>query len=116
MSKLFNITDADNWFIGEDKSIAINVLQSDDTTPQTMTGWTLVWELKAADRSVSALISKTPAISSDDGTDDLATVTIVDTDTEALAPGTYYHHLRRSDGGAEQILSHGTAVLKESGL
>lgn len=116
MSKIFNITDGDNFFIGEDKTIEIDVLQSDNATAQTMTGWTLTWELKARNRSTAALISATPTIGNGDGTDDRATITVADTDTEALGPGTYYHHLRRTDAGSEQILSHGSVVLKESGL
>lgn len=115
MSKVFNIADGDNWFIGEDKTIRIDVVDADDAA-QAMTGWTLVWELKAASRSTSALISKTPSIGNGSGTDDRATITVADTDTEALEPGTYYHHLRRSDAGSEQVLSHGSVVIKESGL
>lgn len=120
MSKVFNITDGDNWFIGEDKNILIDVYDSAGAT-QAMTGWALTWELKAAARSTSALISLTTAgltitIGDGDGSDNRATIIIDDTDTEALKPGTYYHQLRRTDSLSEQILSHGSAVLKESGL
>lgn len=116
MSKVFNILDADNFFIGEDKTIVIDVVQSDGTTAQAMTGWGLVWELKASAVSASALISKTPSIGNGSATDDRATITVADTDSEAINPGTYYHHLRRNDAGLEAILSHGTVVVKESGL
>jgi hypothetical protein len=115
LSKLQNIAKTEFWFKGEDQDIRFDVKQSDGTTAQTMTGWTLVWELKDSPEG-TVRITKTPSIGNGVGTDDRATVSVVDTDTESLGAGTYYHHLRRSDAGSEQILSHGDAVLLESGL
>ena len=118
MATRFDIGAADNWFIGEDKTVTIDVTDSAGAV-QSMTAWALTWELKRSSSS-AALISKTVgsgiAIGNGAGTDDRATVTIADTDTEALEPGTYYHHLRRTDAGSEVILSFGDAALRESGL
>ncbi len=110
-----NILESVNWFIGEDKTINIDVNQSDGTTAQAMTGWTLAWELKATANG-AVEITKTPSIGDGDGTDDRAAIAILGADTEALRPGTYYHQLRRSDTGSEVVLAFGDAVLRESGL
>lgn len=44
-----------------------------------------------------------------------STVTIADTDTDDLAGGQYYHRLRRTDAGSEQVLSFGNVILKTHG-
>ncbi len=120
MAIRFNIEFSDEFFIGEDRSVVIDVKQSDESTPQTLTGWALAYEIKASPGE-AALISKTTgggeiAFSNGSGTNDRATITIDDDDTEALEPGKYYHQLRRTDAGSEQLLSFGDVVLLESGL
>ena len=115
-----SITSSDNIFTGEDKTITFDVTQADGTTPQVMTGWALTWELKASVTG-AVQISKTTtagtiALSNKFGTNDRATVTIADGDTETVGGGAYYHHLRRTDAGNEQILAYGDVTLKASGL
>ena len=115
-----NITTAEAWFKGEDRTIHIDVDQADGTTPQNMTGWALTWELLSSN-SGPALLTKTTAaagisITNGDGTNDRAAVTINDTDTEPLAGGVYYYRLRRTDAGNEVVLTYGSAVLLESGF
>ncbi len=118
MAKAFNILASDEWFVGEDKTIVIDVLQADESTPQAMTGWALTWELMdSADGPV--LLTKTTAlseitISTGADTNDRATITVLDTDTEGIGPGWYYHRLRRTDAGLELRLSYGDALLRGS--
>ena len=108
----FNITSVDGFFIGEDKTLTIEVVQSDGSTAQTMTGWALIWELMTSPTG-SVVLTKTTSsgvtIGDGDGTDDRATVVITDEDTEALSagPARYYHRLRRSDDNTEYNLSFG---------
>lgn len=119
MGIVANILESVNWFIGEDKTINIDVNQSDGTTPQAMTGWALTWELKDSPNGaikVSKTVGSGITIGNGDGTNDRAAIAIADTDTEPLNPGTYYHQLRRSDAGNEVIQAFGDAVLRESGL
>ena len=120
MAAEFNIAASDNWFIGEDKTINVDVDQSDGSTPQTMTGWALTWELKDSATGVVRVTKTTSGggvtISNGGGTDDRASVAVLDTDTEALAPGTFFHQLRRTDAGNEVVLAFGNAVLKDSGV
>jgi hypothetical protein len=114
------ITSAHGFFLGEDKTITFDVTGPDGVTPQVMTGWALTWELKTS-AAAAASLSKTTgastiALSNVHSTNDRATVTITDGDTEALGAGAYYHHLRRTDAGAEQVLAYGDVTLRESGL
>ncbi len=84
-----------------------------------MTGWALTWELQdspADSPHFSKTVGSGISIGNGSGTDDRATITVADTDTESLEPGLYYHQLRRTDAGSERVLSFGTVVLLESGL
>lgn len=114
------VTEAQHWFIGEDRSLRYDVT-SDGTTPQTMTGWALTWELLDR-RGGTVLITKTTVsgitIGTGSGTDDRATVAVSDTDTEALTggAGTYHTVLRRTDAGSEVVLAFGDAVLQKASI
>ena len=122
MAIRFDIGKDEFFFIGEDTVITIDVVADDGVTPQNMAGWSLAWELKPLPSTAvaSANISKTvgSGITIGDGsaTDDRATITIDDDDTEGLDAGVYYHQLRRTDAGAEVILTVGDALLRASGL
>jgi hypothetical protein len=119
MSIRFDITKENEFFIGEDRTINIDVKQSDESTAQTMTGWSLTWELKPSPGeafSIQKTTSDGITIGNGVGTDDRASITIGDGDTEAIEPGVYYHQLRRTDAGSEQLLSFGDVTLRESGL
>lgn len=122
------IAESEHWFIGEDRTLVFDVT-SDGTTPQTMTGWALTWEMLERRGGNSVLISKTTGaaqitISNGAGTNDRATVAITDVDTEGdgtdndppLDPGTYFYVLRRTDAGSESVLAFGDAVLQEASL
>jgi len=126
MASEFNIAAADGWFVGEDKTLQVYVKQSDRVSAQAMTGWALTYELMTERGASSAEFSKTVGsgivISNGVGTDDLATITVADTDTEALATTgwvngkkTFYHRLRRTDEGSETMLMSGTVELNENG-
>ena len=122
MAIRFDIGKDQHFYIGEDTVITFDVVEDDEITPQNMAGWGLTWEMKAlpSTPSASAVITKTVgsgiAIGNGSATDDRATVTIDDDDTEGLTPGVYYHQLRRTDAGTEVILTVGDALLRASGV
>jgi hypothetical protein len=113
-----NIGVSADWFTGEDKSLVFTVNQSDGSTAQDITGWSLSWMLKraVADADADALITKTTGsgIALTTPASGICTVTIDDTDTDSLEPGTFRHELKRTGAGVETILSYGTAVLKRA--
>lgn len=112
-----NITADDEWFTGEDKSLVFTIYQSDGTTPQDITSWSLSWMLKRrkSDLDAAALLTKTTAsgIALTTPADGIATVSIADTDTDAVSPGTGYHELKRTDSGVETVLTYGSAYLRQ---
>jgi len=114
------ISRAHRWFTGEDKTLKFPVYQGDDVTPQDVTGWGLTWILRRKDADADpALLVKTPTITGTyNATPALNTqrveVSIVDTDTENFAAGTYRYSLKRTDDGSETILAYGDAVLQQA--
>lgn len=102
-------------FVGEDRSPHWDVKQSDDATAQTMTGWALTFEVLDKRGGTVQLTKTTGAgeitIGNGDGTDDRATVTLSDADTEALGDGKFYYQLRRTDAGNESQIAYGDLII-----
>jgi hypothetical protein len=79
---------------------------------QNLTGFTMEWVLREAPGGGAALLTIAAAIT--DAANGICTVTIADTDTENLAPGTLFHTLRRTNAGFESALALGDAVLQQA--
>lgn len=113
-----NITASDEWYTGEDKQLVFTIYQSDGTTAQDVTGWALSWRLKkrATDADSASILTKTTVsgIALTTPASGIVTVTVDDTDTDSLAPQTYYHELKRTTAGNETVLAYGTALLKQA--
>lgn len=111
-----NIGHDDEFFLGEDKSLVFTIYQSDGTTVQDITGWSLSWMLKKriADLDAAALITKTTlnGIVLTSAALGICTVTVNDTDTDTLEDDLYAHELKRTDDGSETVLSFGGVRLK----
>jgi hypothetical protein len=110
------ITAVHEVFVGEDRILRFQIFDEDGTTPAPAADtWALEWQLlpMAASLAAEALITAEPTVS--DVEQALADVTLADTDTEALSPGTYFHRLRRTDAGSESVLAYGPFVLLAGG-
>jgi hypothetical protein len=121
-----NITEDDDWYVGEDKTLPATIYQSDYAvdpltgvvtgTLQDITGWTLSWlvKRKASDADADALITKTTSsgIALTTPASGLCTITVADTDTDSIPQGTYHHELKRMDAGFEAVLIRGRAVIQ----
>lgn len=115
-----------NWFIGEDRVFSFTVFESDSTPEeieagtaqaQDITGWEMEWILRRNPEDYSVSISKATGgdgIDIPTGSDGVANLSITDDDTIGLPAGRYFHTLRRTDSGAEEVLSFGSAVLRFS--
>jgi hypothetical protein len=114
MAKYDPITEADGWFTGEDKALQFTVYEEDGVTPQDITGYSLVWQLRVARDSPAAVLSKTDGsgIAIVNGPAGRCDVDVDRTDTDDLEPGSYYHQLARDDTGAHTVLTYGEAVLQ----
>jgi hypothetical protein len=108
----------DEYHIGEDKSLIFTIYQSNGTTAQDITGWSLEWVLKADYDTSTALLTKTTGgsgIALTTPVSGICTVTVDDTDTDSILPGrSYVHVLKRTDSGNESILTYGTVAFKKS--
>ena len=111
------ITKYEGWFIGENRSLQWDVTQSDDETPQAMTGWALLFQLKVSKNVTATIMSKTTgageiSIGNGVGTNDRATLTINNADYPAgMKPGHYHYQLKRTGDGLETVLAYGDAVI-----
>jgi hypothetical protein len=123
-----DIADANRYFTGEDKSLAFTVYEPGTSqaaaeagsgTPQNISGWTLSWMVKRfkTDADADALVTKTTGdgIMLTTPASGLCTVTVEDSDIDALQAGaTYYHELKRTNAGFETVLSQGLFVLSQA--
>jgi hypothetical protein len=85
-------------FSGDDKSLAVTVYAEDGITPVDITGFTVTWILSARPTGSVAIVTKTvgSGITLTDPGNGVFTVTLADTDTDALL-GKYYHQARITD-------------------
>lgn len=105
------ILESEHLIIGEDRPVTVNVKQSDGSTAQTMTGWTLQWKLMSG-RAGTALITKTPTVQDGVGTDDQASFTISASDWSLITKSqSLFHTLSRIDTGNVQVLAFGGVVV-----
>jgi len=108
-----NITDADGWFIGEDKTLRFTVVDQNGAA-QNVTGYTMDFKLSATfsgDRLFTKTVGAGITLTSPAG--GIVDVQIDAADTSGLSPTTYYYVLRRTNAGSHWELAYGTAVLKD---
>lgn len=128
MAAEFNITEADKFFLGEDKFIDF-IVTGEDGLPLDVTGLPLEWSLKKKDKdpdppiigksigsgiTIVGVFNADPAINTQ-----RVRVTLLDTDTDPFvtsglgtpytlkAKKEYRHSLKRTDAGFEAVLSYG---------
>lgn len=113
---------SDNWFVGEDKVFRFKVKDAAGAAiNMTAGGYSLEWVLRTAPNG-TVLLTKTLGsgitIVNGDATNDAADVTVTDDDTLNAPinaePGVYYHTLRKTNPGDEQVLAFGDAFLRLS--
>lgn len=98
-------------FVGEDKIIKLELIDSDEL-PVNMTGWTLLFDIRKKDNSASTLLSKTPSVTGTFNSirasnTQRAVVTISDTEMNLFKEQTYRHSWKRMDDGSETVLAWG---------
>ncbi len=104
-------------YLGEDRDWQFTVTDANGAA-QNMGGWAMECVLRTSPNSASALFTKTTSAgeivisSSAAGTNDVATVTVIDDDTLSLQPQKYWYTLRRTDAGNEVVISFGELTLE----
>lgn len=88
------------------------------STPLAVTGYTLEFIVRRTDPQESAILSKTTvsgiSIGNGNGTNDLVTVTIADTDIAASPGRNYKGALWRTDSGSANPLWEGPVQIKRA--
>lgn len=93
------MTKIKNYIRGDSRNIAIQVYQSDGVTPLSLVGATVFFTVNASNSPTDdsgAVISKTvtshtnPALGQ-------TTVSLLNTDTQNITPGTYYYDVQVKD-------------------
>lgn len=117
-------TRAELW-IGADHQFIFTVLNASSAAAVDITGWALSWMVKrqAKDTDATKLLQMTTALGSiaisgtyaaaPEANTQVATVTVADTDTDAIAPGLYRYELKRTDGGLEAPLAYGAILFRQ---
>lgn len=105
-------------YLGTDHALVFTIKNAAETACLDITSYTLTWMLKryVDDADGSAILTKTLASgiaisgtfnSDPDVNTQVATVTILDTETDSVSPGLYYQELKRTDAGLEAVLAVG---------
>jgi len=124
MARQQNIGQSDDWFIGEDKTLAFEIYSSDEATIQNVSTWAMAFYFRRMIEADTKLFTKTTggatititgSYNSDPDTNTQRTNVIIDdTDTDNLQAGKYHYSLWRTDSGNETVLAYGEAVLKKA--
>ena len=102
-------------FVGEDKTLKLELLDSSDV-PVDMTGWavSLIVHTKAGEvvvtetATISGVYSATRSVNTQ-----RAVVTLTDTEM-GIAAGTHRHSWKRTDDGSESILAYGDFIVEQT--
>ena len=110
-------------FQGTDRQFVFTIKNAAETACVDITGWALSWMVKRypADTDLQAIVTKTVALggivisgvfnATPSVNTQVATVTLVDTDTTLVDPGLYRYELKRTDDNLETVLSYGPLVV-----
>ena len=103
------------FYRAEDVALVFTQNQSNGTTPQNITGWTIAFRA-ASTQWGAAVITKTPTLTSP--TTGVFTVNLASADTSALTQEgvdtVYYYDVRRTDAGSRFELFYGTLTVKDT--
>lgn len=114
-----NIGGNGTLFIGEDKTLRLEVLTADGSTID-ISGWSMIFDVRKKDTSPNpALLAKTPNVTGVFNADRLANtqraeVVLSDDDTNLFRPQSYRYSLKRLDPGNETILAWGNFTLQKA--
>lgn len=99
-------------FVGEDKVLILELIDTSDL-PVNMAGWTLLFDVRKKDDSKDpTLLAKTPSLTgifnaSRSLNTQRAVVTLTDTEMNLFKEQTYRHSWKRMDDGSETVLAWG---------
>lgn len=106
-------------FVGEDKTISLEVLDADDI-PVNITGFTLLLDVRLTDTaaapallSISGSVSGTYSATRSANTQ-RASFTLTDTQTGTLSARQYRYSIKRTDDGSETVIAVGPFIVERA--
>lgn len=108
MSTRADITAADGWFNGEDKTFVYTITNKNTSLPQDITGWTIQFKVSATIHG-DAMFTLNAALTTPSA--GVCSIFVASSYTLNITPGTYYYDLRKLDTGSRAILAYGTAEI-----
>lgn len=106
------ITAEDGWFRAEDQSVQWTIYQASGAV-QDITGFTLEFKMSATKGGTASLTKSVTLTTPASG---ICTAAFLAADTAALAAGTYWYTMRRTDSGSNRVLAWGPALLQAGPL
>lgn len=109
MSTRADITAADGFFVGEDKSLVYTITAAGSAV--NISGWSIQWAMSAT-QGGAAVLTKTATLTTP--TSGICTVVIASADTLSLNTSSttdYFYRLRRTDTGSRSELAYGSVDL-----
>lgn len=119
MATLQTIGGAGALFVGEDKTLRLELLDT-ALVPIDMAAWTMLFDVRTTDNaSDPALLSKTPSVSGAYNAvratnTQRAFVTLTDVDLNTLKARTYRYSWKRMDADNETVLAWGDFTLQKA--
>ena len=118
MASELNIGGSGSLFVGEDKSLIIEVLDSLGV-PVNVSGWSIIFDIRKKDSSPEAILSKTPTVQGVyNATRSVNTqrvaVQLTSANMDLFKEATYRHSLKRTDSGSETVLAWGNFVVQKA--
>lgn len=104
--------------VGEDKLYQDTIFQSDGTTPQNITSWSVSFTVHAYNDPTLVYFQKTiingtvqDGIAFPDPTHGVMNITVANADTVNMPPGEYEYIIERTDTGNDAVLTRGLFTL-----
>lgn len=114
MALEFNIIESDGWYAGNDLTIPFIIYEDDGSTPQNLTGFDLLYQVKRnVDDEMLLAKSIGDGIVVDDPTTGTGELTIDAADTAGWVEGSYAHSLIRSNSPITTLWD-GTAFISKA--
>jgi len=112
---VYNITAADEWYVGEDKTLTFTIKDSAGTVVN-ITGFTFEYVLRTGRSHPTKKLSKTTGsgITITDAPNGVLVVAVARADTTGFHAGRYYQGLARTNSGVYDIEIDGYADLLRS--
>lgn len=107
-------------FVGEDKILSLELKsKTSETTAIDMTGWVMIFDVRKADTTTTAMLSKTPTLTGAfnairSSNTQRAQVILTDDDTNLFKAKTYRYAWKRLDPDSETVLMWGDFILEKA--